>query len=399
MIGYIWNIPTTLKFVFLSSLAAGSFFLASISALLFVGIDRFAEISVALALGTVVGAIFQFGAAFAIPASARTSDILRDTTFWHLVFFSVFASILGLIIVALIQIPMNFKLGIVLGFAIGLQLICDSQLRSNNRLVFLGSINASLHISFCILIFYLGVSGLLTEATFLALVILIKLSFVTAMIIGTKPLYAQNIKNVKMSSLSGIKTSAPVFLLYLLGVTDLLVFKILHIDASHYISLRHFAYGLFILFVQENAVPILVSNLSRKKDPSIGSFIAFSLGLALFASVVAGATIFVVEYFRSGMFVNSKIVVAVLCFISSLSLVTLAVNLQSIVSRISFASYLIGALGICLSLVLPLKFNSLTILFVVLILAMTYLAISSQIVIQYSVLHKPKSLKGEANVT
>ena len=278
-------------FLSLTALAAICFFAASMVAFQSLQLEAFATSSAALAVSTFIGAVMQFGAVYVLPSAARSGSDARDRAFARLLFRSA-TSCAGVVVVAL-AIPLSefFRYGLLVGAATGVQLVCDQLVRCRAELRFLGWLNATLHGIFLASVIAASVSGTLTASVLLTMVFCVKAGFALAVLVrfGLPKTDNGGVPRFEAGSLNGPLTAAA--LICLLGTVDVLLIQALDMNAADYIALRHFGYCLFLLVVQESAMPLLVARLVKKGAFAVRQLILVAVALSVAvgaASVVLG---------------------------------------------------------------------------------------------------------------
>lgn len=278
-------------FVTLTAIAAASFFAASMTAFAVMPLQSFANISAALALGTVIGALLQCGAAYSVPRAALQGRQQRDKVFQKTLFAS---AILGTCVAgAALALPMHsvVRAGLVLGAFIGVQLVCDSYARAHGALGFLGTLNAGLHSGLFLIVGLAVFRDQLDEQFFIASVVLVKLGFVIATLwrFGLPEPIADQARCFRLRD--GVLAQLAVATVFLLGVSDVLLLRTMVPDAPDFVAFRHFGYGFFLLIVQESAIPLMTERLVAKVTFRKRTIVWLAAGLA---AVVGVAAIFVV---------------------------------------------------------------------------------------------------------
>jgi hypothetical protein len=275
----------------LTALAAMCFFAASMIAFQALQLEAFATSSAALAVSTFVGAVLQFGAVYVLPNAVRSGSGARDRAFAHLFFRSATAGA-GVVVVALaLPLPEFLRFGLLVGAATGVQLVCDQLVRCRAELRFLGGLNATLHGTLLALVIAASASGTLTASGFLTMVFCVKAGFALAVLVrfGLPETNNGGVSPSAAGSLTGAQTAAA--LICLLGMVDVLLIEAWDMNGADYIALRHFGYGLFLLVVQESAMPLVVARLVRKGAFPVRQLTLFAVALSLavgVASVVLG---------------------------------------------------------------------------------------------------------------
>jgi hypothetical protein len=274
-------------FLGLTALAALCFFAASMIAFQTLQLEAFATSSAALAVSTFVGAVMQFGAVYVLPNAAKRGSGARDRAFAHLLFRSATAGA-GVVVVALaLPLPEFLRYGLLVGAATGVQLVCDHLVRCRAELRFLGGLNATLHGTFLVLVFAASVSGTLTASGFLTMVFWVKAGFALAVLVrfGLPETDNSGVPRSEAGSLTGAQTAAA--LICLLGTVDVLLIEAWDMNGAEYIALRHFGYGLFLLVVQESAMPLLVARLVMKGAFPVRQLTLFAVALSTAVGTVS----------------------------------------------------------------------------------------------------------------
>lgn len=267
-------------FLGLTALAAICFFAASTIAFQTLRLEAFATSSAALAVSTFVGAVLQFGAVYVLPNAARGGSGARDFAFARLLVRSATAGA-GVVLIALVlPLPEFLHYGLLVGAATGVQLVCDQLVRCRAELRFLGGLNATLHGTFLALVFAASVSGVLSAPGFLTMIFCVKVGFALAVLgrFGLPKMDNGDVSRSSASSLTAPQTAAA--LICLLGTVDVLLIKVWDMNGADYIALRHFGYGLFLLVVQEGAMPLLVARLVTKGALPVRQLIFVAVGLS-----------------------------------------------------------------------------------------------------------------------
>lgn len=278
---------STLIFLSLTALAAGGFFAASTSAYVTLPLAEFATISATLALSTVLGALLQCGAAYALPFAARQGGTHLDATFQRLLCASILLGSILCLLALLVPRIEAVRFGFILGAATGIQLVCDSYLRSRAEVLLLAKLNAALHLGLLVCILTLILQDALTIFRFIACVTAVKLAFGVFVLHRFPPALA-NWKRPGIKLLgNGIKAQAAFGTVIAFGTLDVLILETLVQGGADYIALRHFSYGLFLAIVQESALPLLTARLVKPDAPKPRRIFALATSLAICVGAAA----------------------------------------------------------------------------------------------------------------
>lgn len=298
-------------FVTLTAIAAACFFAASMTAFVVLPMQSFANISAALALGTVVGALLQCGAAYSMPRAAFVGRQQRDKVFRKTLFAS---AILGAgVACAALVLPMHsvVRAGLVLGAFIGVQLVCDSYARARGALGFLGALNAGLHAGLLLVIGLAVLRGQLDAPFFIGAVVFVKLSFVIATLwrFGLPGPFADH--DTKHRLRDGLLAQLAIATVFLLGVTDVLILRTMVSDAPDFVALRHFGYGFFLLIVQESAIPLMTERLVARQTFRKRAIAWLAAGLAALVGVAAVVVVCALALIRGDALPSMALIMAI----------------------------------------------------------------------------------------
>lgn len=298
-------------FITLTAIAAACFFAASMTAFVVLPIQSFANISAALALGTVVGALLQCGAAYSMPRAAFVEPQQRDTVFQKTLFAS---TILGIgVACAALVLPIHpiVRAGLILGAFIGVQLVCDSYARARGALGFLGALNAGLHTGLLLVIGLAVLQGQLDTPFFIGSVALVKLSFVIATLwrFGLPESVADHDTRHRLRD--GLYAQLAIATVFLLGVTDVLILRTMVSDAPDFVALRHFGYGFFLLIVQESAIPLMTKHLVARHTFRKRAVAWLAAGLAAIVGIAALVVVCALAMIRGDALPSMALIMAI----------------------------------------------------------------------------------------
>lgn len=274
--------------------------------------ETFATVSVYLTISMIISTIIQFGADHNLPQTALHSREKLNTIFsFHIVIciiFSILIFIVSLIFSNIFGGQNNFSfIPILLGCVTGFQLIADSLLRAKSALLKLGILHFSINLLILVSVIILMLFNNSNAIIYVYCLIIAKFVFFLAVVIcdysGSK-ITVEDMMNTCLRLPAGAIIAAICILCGTLDII-LIAFFAEGEEAQNYISIKYFAYGIYLALVNEALLPTLISRFVNSSSIILKSFFLYTMFLSLTIGLL---TLFVCEliiYIKEGEFYYS----------------------------------------------------------------------------------------------